>query len=61
MSNHHKSASFPLRASKSDDLFIRLIVIASEAWRSHVHAQRHGIAAVATLLATTSEATSTRE
>jgi hypothetical protein len=55
------SASFTLRASKSDDLFIRLIVIASEAGRSHVHAHRHEIAAVASLLATTSTATSTRE
>ncbi len=53
------SASFPLRASRSDDLFFRSIVIASEAWRSHALAQRHEIAAVASLLATTSAATST--
>jgi len=55
------SASFPLRASKSDDLFIRSIVIASEAWQPHVHTHRHEIAAVVSLLATKSTATSTRE
>ncbi len=48
------SASFTLRASKSDDLFFRSIVIASGAWRSHVRTHRHEIAAVASLLATTS-------
>jgi len=61
MTNNLMSASFPLRASRSDDLFIRSIVIASKAWRSRVHAHRHEIAAVASLLATTSMATSTRE
>ena len=55
------SADFTLRASKSDDFFFKSIVIASEAWRSHVLAQRHEIAAVVSLLATTSTATSTRE
>jgi len=35
MTNNLKSASFPLRASQSDDLLIRSIVIASKAWRSH--------------------------
>jgi hypothetical protein len=34
----YMSASFTLRASRSDDFFFRSIVIASEAWRSHVHA-----------------------
>jgi hypothetical protein len=36
-------------------------VIASEAWRSHVHAHRHEIAAVASLLATESPTNSTLE
>jgi len=61
MTNNIMSASFPLRASKSDDLFIRSIVIASEAWQPHVHTHRHEIAAVVSLLATKSTATSTRE
>jgi len=61
MSDHFMSASFTLRASKSDDLFFKSIVIASEAWRSHVRAHRHEIAAVVSLLATTSPTTSTRE
>jgi hypothetical protein len=30
------SASFPLRASKSDDLFFKKIVIASRAWQYYL-------------------------
>ncbi len=35
MTNNLMSASFPLRASKSDDLFLKKIVIAGKAWRSY--------------------------
>jgi len=55
------SAFFPLRASRSDNLQLRKIVIASEAWRSHVHAHKNEIATVASLIATEPAATSTRE
>jgi len=41
---HPMSASFPLRASRSYNLQLRKIVIASEAWRSHVHAHKNEIA-----------------
>jgi len=55
------SASFTLRASKSDDLFLKKLSLRAKRGDLIILRDQHEIATFATLFATESTATSTRE
>jgi len=57
----HSQAIFTLWASRSNNLCYDEIVIAGEAWRSHDDSPKAWDCHIASLLATTSAAISTRE